>query len=78
MDYKLKDVEDVAKDKRLYNGIKETSALGIVLSAAINNVIKPGEKVHIKSIKPIDNLFYNLSNAEGYVNIAGYGLGKKQ
>ncbi|MCW1294500.1 MAG: hypothetical protein QXD02_01605 [Candidatus Parvarchaeum sp.] len=76
LDYKLKDVEDVVRDERLYKGIETTESLGIAISAAINNVIKPGEKVHIKSPKPIDNLFYNLKDAEGHVDIAGDYLGK--
>ena len=76
LDYKLKDVEDVAKDERLYEGIETTESLGIAISAAINNVIKPGEKVYIKSIKPIDYLFYNLRDAEGHVDIAGNYFGE--
>jgi hypothetical protein len=76
LDYKLKDVEDAANNEKIYDGINETSALGISLSAAINNVIKPREKVHIKSPKPIDNLFYNLKDAEGHVDIAGDYLGE--
>ena len=51
-------------------------AFGALLSAAINNVIKPGEKVYIKSPKPIDNLFYNLKDAEAHVDIAGDYLGE--
>ena len=76
LDYKLKDVEDIVRDERLYEGIETTESLGIVISAAINNVIKPGEKVYIKSIKPVDNLFYNLKDAEGHVDIAGNYLGE--
>ena len=71
LNYKLKDVEDVAKDKSLYNCINKPGALGVSISAAINNVIKPGEKIYIDSPKPIDNLFYNLKDAEGHVNVAG-------
>ena len=76
LNYKLKDVEDVAKDKSLYNCINKPGALGVSISAAINNVIKPGEKIYIDSPKPIDNLFYNLKDAEGHVNVAGDYLGK--
>ncbi|MCL4376109.1 hypothetical protein M1558_01295 [Candidatus Parvarchaeota archaeon] len=76
LDYKLKDVESAANNEKIYEDLNGTSALGVSISAAINNVIKPGEKVHIKSIKPVDNLFYNLRNAEGHVNVAGDYLGK--
>ena len=76
LDYRLKDVEDAANNEKIYGNINETSSLGISISAAINNVIKPGENVHIKSIKPVDNLFYNLRNAEGHVDIAGNYLGE--
>ncbi len=76
LDYKLKDVEDFASDERIYDNSNQTDTLGIFISAAINNVIKRGEKVHINSSKPINNLFYRLKSAEGHVNIAGDYLGK--
>ena len=76
LDYKLKDVEDLAGDERVYNNIDKTDGFGIFISAAINNVIKPGEKVYINSPRPIDKLFYGLRNAEGHVNTAGDNLGE--
>ena len=76
LDYKLKDVEDLAGDERAYQDTTRTYDLGIFISAAINNVIKPGEKVYINSPRPIDNLFYGLRNAEGHVNTAGDNLGE--
>ncbi len=76
LDYKLKDVEDAAKDERLYKGIETTESLGIAISAAINNVIKPGEKGYIKSIKPIDYLFYNLEMRKGMWILLETTLGK--
>ena len=76
LDYKLKDVEDLAGDERAYQDTTGTYDLGIFISAAINNVVKPGEKVYIKSPRPIDNLFYGLRNAEGHVNAAGRSLGE--
>ena len=76
LDYKLKDVEDVAGNEKVYKNLHGTGTFGALLSAAINNVIKPGEKVYIKSPKPIDNLFYNLKDAEGHVDIAGNYLGQ--
>ncbi len=77
LDYKLKDVEDLAGDERVYNNIDKTDGFGIFISAAINNVIKPGEKVYINSPRPIDKLFYGLKNAEGHVNVAGNNLGER-
>lgn len=76
LDYKLKDVEDLAGDERVYNNIDKTDGLGIFISAAINNVIKPREKVYINSPRPIDKLLYGLRDAEGHVNVAGNNLGE--
>ena len=77
LDYKLKAVEDLASDQRVYKNIDKTKELGIFISAAINNVVKPGEKIYINSPKPIDYLFLRLKDAEGHVNIAGSELGSE-
>ena len=78
LDYTLKDVEDFASNPKVYvnyEKMKPSDRLGMFISAAINNVIKDGEKVHINSPRPINHLFYKLTNAEGHVNIAGSYLG---
>ncbi len=48
LDYKVKDVQDFAGYKRVYNDINETERR-FFMYAAIKNVIKPGEKVYIKT-----------------------------
>ena len=48
---------------------------GLFLSALINNAVNR-EKTKIKTLIPIDYLFYKLENAEAYVNKAGDYFGK--
>lgn len=77
-DYNLSDIEIFAKGTDAYEEIEDVnknSNLGLFISAAINKVIKPGERVYIDSDISIDYLLYGFKGAEAYVRRAGNLLG---
>lgn len=73
--YTIKDIEEFARDPKTYEKLKDSSKLGLFISAAINKNIKKGEKIFINSQIPINLLFYNLNGLEAHINKAGDKLG---
>ena len=81
IDYTLDDIDRFAnhplhytKNYRDENSIKNVE-LGLFISAAINKVVKKGEKVRITTLIPLGYLFYRLKDTEAYANIAGIYFG---
>ena len=77
------DIESInllTSNPRLYemidNPIKNQRA-GLLLSALIDKAVKKGEKIQIKTLMPINCLFYKLENLEAHVNMAGDDLGSR-
>ena len=79
-DFNIESIDLSADNLPQYNIIRDNNneniKFGLFLSALINNAVN-GEKTKIKTLIPIDYLFYNLENAEAYVNTAGKYLGKE-
>ena len=73
--YTAKDIEEFAKDPRIYEKLDYSSKLGLFISAAINKNMKKDERIFIDSPIPIDLLFYNLNCLEARTNKAGDKLG---
>lgn len=73
--YAIKDIEEFARNPKTYEKLKDSSKLGLFISAAINKNIKKGEKIFINPQIPINLLFYNLNGLEAHVNKAGDKLG---
>lgn len=73
-DYSLSDVEDfssAAELDSLLDDEENSSKLGLFISAALNKVIRGGEKVSINIKKPINYLCYKLKEVEAYLDTAG-------
>ena len=78
IDYTLDDIDRFANHPLHYTK-NYREELGLFISAAINKVVKKGEKVRITTLIPLDYLFYGLKDTEAYANIAGiyFGLGAR-
>lgn len=71
VDYTLSDIELFSKQDIKINSREKATRLGLFISAAINKVIKSGEKVNIYTKTPLNCLFYRLEDATAYTNKAG-------
>ena len=76
--YSLPDVEKFsgrAELDAMLGDEENSSKIGLFISAALNKVIRNGEKVSISARKPINYLCYKLKGAEAYLDIAGDLIG---
>ena len=72
--YSLLDVEKFSGRAELDAMLEDeenSSKIGLFISAALNKVIRNGEKVSVSARKPINYLCYKLKDAEAYLDIAG-------
>lgn len=72
--YSLSDIEKFSGRLELDTMLEDeenSSKIGLFISAALNKVIRNGEKVSISARKPINYLCYKLKDAEAYLDIAG-------
>lgn len=76
--YSLSDIEEFAGSAeldKLLDDEEKLSKLGLFISAAVNKVIKNGEKVSINPKIPINYLCYKLKDTEAYIGIGGNLIG---